>query len=85
MLRNISILVQLEWKKFIRFAALILMALSLGFSFVRCSPSSRNSGRLPLPKMRPRDLHGNAGTGRSLSLEHPRTRRKRYRLFGRPD
>ena len=34
MLRNTSILVQLEWKKFIRFAALILMALSLGSSFV---------------------------------------------------
>src|SRR5712664_4242883 len=34
MLQNISILVQLEWKKFIRFAALILMALSLGSSFV---------------------------------------------------
>src|SRR6267378_4166047 len=25
-------------------------------------------------RCRPRDLHGNAGAGRSLSLEHPRTR-----------
>src|SRR5882762_3338452 len=34
MLQNISILVQLEWKKFIRFTAFIAMALSLGSSFV---------------------------------------------------
>src|SRR3981189_2029246 len=34
MLQNISILVQLEWKKFIRFTAFIVMALSLGSSFV---------------------------------------------------
>jgi hypothetical protein len=34
MLRNISISGQLEWKKFIRFAAFALLALSLGASFV---------------------------------------------------
>ena len=33
MLRNISILDQLEWKNFIRFAAFVLLALSLGASF----------------------------------------------------
>jgi len=34
MLQNISIIDQLEWKKFIRFAAFVLLALSLGASFV---------------------------------------------------
>jgi hypothetical protein len=34
MLRNISILDQFGWKKFIRFAAFVLLALSLGASFV---------------------------------------------------
>jgi hypothetical protein len=34
MVRNISILDQLEWKKLIRFAAFVLLVLSLGASFV---------------------------------------------------
>jgi len=51
MLRNIPILVQLEWKKFIRFAAFILMALSLALRLCRRAPSSRNRGPLPRPKM----------------------------------
>jgi len=81
MLRNIPILVQLEWKKFIRFAAFILMALSLGSSFVptraqqpeqRTFASAEDAGRAIFTAMQ--------GAGRSLSVEHPRTRRKRFRL-----
>ena len=51
MLQNISILVQLERKKFIRFAAFVLLALSLGLRSCQRSPSSRGSRLLLRSKM----------------------------------